>query len=100
MRLSVPLPMKRIIFALLALLGLVAQTAPVQARVCGVGSEQIGSIAVPRAQRQALTAQVLPSATPSTKVERQTRDCGPSVAERKRPVYLPAVQLGVDRSRE
>ncbi len=92
--------MKRIILAFLALLGLVAQTAPVQARVCGVGSEQIGSIVVPRAQRQALTAQVLPSAGPISKVERKERDCAPATSERKNPVYIPAVQLGVDRSRE
>ncbi|MFM5930175.1 MAG: hypothetical protein ACKOPQ_04635 [Novosphingobium sp.] len=92
--------MKRIVLALLALLGLVAQTAPVQARICGVGSEQIGAIAAPRTQRQALAAQIQPSPSPTAKVDRKDRDCQPVATERKRPVYIPAVQLGIDRARE
>ncbi|WP_310533369.1 hypothetical protein [Novosphingobium sp.] len=92
--------MKRIILAFLALMGLVAQGAPVQARMCGVGSEQVGAVSSVRVQRQALTAQVAPSAAAVAKPDRKDRDCTPAAAERKRPVYIPAVQLGSDRARE
>ncbi|MFM6933080.1 MAG: hypothetical protein ACKOUT_12645 [Novosphingobium sp.] len=92
--------MKRIVLAFLALLGLVAQSAPVQARMCGIGSEQVGAVSSVRAQRQALTAQVAPSAVAVAKPDRKDRDCAPAAAERKRPVYIPAVQLGSDRARE
>lgn len=92
--------MKRIVLAFLALLGLVAQSAPVQARMCGVGAEQVGAVTAVRAQRQALTAQVAPSAAAVAKPDRKDRDCTPSATERKRPVYIPAVQLGSDRARE
>lgn len=92
--------MKRIVLALLALLGLVAQSAPVQARLCGVGSEQIGAIAGPRAQGQALAAQAVPGAVAKVRPERRDRDCTSPQAERKRPVYIPSVQLRVDRALE
>ncbi|MCW1402691.1 hypothetical protein OKA06_10225 [Novosphingobium sp. MW5] len=90
--------MKRIVLAFLALLGLVAQSAPVQARMCGV--EQVGAVTAVRAQRQALTAQVAPSAAAVAKPDRKDRECTSTATERKRPVYIPAVQLGSDRARE
>ncbi|PLK26266.1 hypothetical protein [Novosphingobium sp. TH158] len=92
--------MKRIILAFLALLGLVAQTAPAQARICGIGSEQIGAVAGPRTQAQALAAQALPGVAAQVRPERRDRDCSFPQSSRKRPVYIPSVQLRVDRALE
>lgn len=91
--------MKRIILALLALLGLVAQSAPLQARMCGADSAQIGVMVAPRAQGQALGANTATTESAANKADKRERNCSAPV-ERRRPVYLPSVQLGSDRALE
>lgn len=90
--------MKRFVLALLALLGLVAQAAPVQARVCGVGAPQV--VLVDRGQGRALVAQATASEAPMAQADRAVRDCALPRADRKKPVYIPTVQLKADRARE
>ena len=90
--------MNRFILALLALLtGLAAQVAPAQARMCGVGEAEIGSIEVARGGSKAVARQVAaaeqPAAVPHR--ERDTR-----VRPPRPPVYIPSVQLGPDRALE
>lgn len=90
--------MKRYVLALLALLGLVAQAAPVQARVCGLGTAQV--VVVDRSQGRALAAQSVASEAPVAQGEKAVRDCAAPRADRKKPVYIPTVQLKADRARE
>jgi type IV secretory pathway TrbL component len=91
--------MKRIVLALLALLGLFAQGAPAQAGLCGVGIAQVGTVVAPRVQGQALAAQAVASEV-AAKPDRKERACRQPTTDRKRPVYIPSVQLGSDRARE
>lgn len=91
--------MKRIVLALLALLGLIAQSAPLQARICGADSAQIGVMATVRPQGQALGANTATGDAATTKPDRRERECS-QPSERKRPVYIPSVQLRVDRALE
>ena len=91
--------MKRIVLALLALLGLVAQGAPAQAGLCGMGVAQVGMVSGTRDQGQALAAQSVASEV-AAKPDRKERDCRQPTTDRKRPVYIPSVQLGSDRARE
>lgn len=92
--------MTRILLALLALLGFAVQVVPAEAAAnCGVGSAEIGALAITRSpvrkvsaqterfvapvSHQANLADVRHSARPST-------DAGP----------VPAVLTGIDRARE
>ncbi|MFM5894266.1 MAG: hypothetical protein ACKOQM_07530 [Novosphingobium sp.] len=92
--------MKRIVLALLALFGLIAQGAPAQAGLCGVGIAQVGTVSGSRTQGQALSAQSIPTDAVAAKPDKAARDCRQPLTDRKRPVYIPSVQLGSDRSHE
>lgn len=93
-------PMNRILLAFLALLGIVAQAAPVEARVVAPGTE-IG-IAAP-ARRQAAHVLVVravalaPSGVRAQQLAPARRAVLPGLAPR---VLVPAVRIGSDRSRE
>jgi len=95
--------MKRIVLALLALLGLVAQSAPLQARICGTGGSEIGAqvgvVIAARPQGQALGASTVAGDAAVSNLDQRTRECAQPV-ERRRPVYIPTVQLRVDRALE
>lgn len=91
--------MKRIVLALLALLGLVAHGAPAQAGACGIGIAQVGLVARPGVQGQALAARSLPTAT-IVQPRRVQRACGPTLAAQPVLAVLTPVQLGPDRAHE
>jgi hypothetical protein len=95
-----PRPMNRILLAFLALLGIVAQAAPVEARICGVGSAQIGAVDVSRSQARALSAQAETQEIPAVRIERRAAQCQKAPPSKKSPVYIPSVQMGIDRAYE
>jgi hypothetical protein len=91
--------MTRIMLAFLALLtGLVASGAPAAQRACPLNGMEVGAAATPSRgerveQRQGVAAQ---SEQPVW-AERRS-DCGQKPV--RKPVYIPSVQLGIDRARE
>lgn len=91
--------MKRIVLALLALLGLVAHGAPAQAGACGIGIAQVGLASEPGVQGQVLASRALPPAA-VVQPSRSEPACGPSLALVRPPVIVPTVQFGPDRARE
>jgi hypothetical protein len=90
--------MTRIMLAFLALLtGLVATGAPAATRVCQLSGTEVGSVAIPtpgerKAQRQGVAAQA-----PQPEWADRRTDCQKPI---RKPVYIPTVQLGVDRAHE
>ncbi|MET0587630.1 MAG: hypothetical protein ABWZ75_03830 [Novosphingobium sp.] len=90
--------MTRIMLAFLALLtGLVATGAPAAQRACPLNGMEVGAAATPaRAerteQRQGVTAR---SEQPAWA---ERRECGQKPP--RKPVYIPSVQLGIDRAHE
>ena len=91
--------MNRFILALLALLtGLAAQVAPAQARMCGVGVAEIGSVEVARGGSKAVARQVVASDLPAVSAPHRERDT--RVRPVRPAVYIPSVQLGSDRALE
>ena len=92
--------MKRILLAFLALLGIVAQAAPVSARVCGVGAAEVGSVGVPQAQYGAFAAVTESAQQQMVRREAPLPVLPMHAAARKKPVFIPSVQLGPDRALE
>jgi hypothetical protein len=91
--------MTRFLLTLLALLtGLTAASAPASARVCGSGGAEIGALEVPLgAVRVAIPGQQINGPRARQGAVALERNCRRST----RPtVYLPTVQLGVDRALE
>ena len=91
--------MNRLFLAFLALLGLAAQAAPVEARACGVGSAAVGTCLSSRveATRGEVRAEVraLPLALPDRAPP------GMAIAEfRAFGLIVPTVLIGPDRARE
>lgn len=94
-----PASMNRAFLALLALLtGLVAQVAPVQARIVGVGETEINSVAGARAGQHQTTTRPAAARPQVVRQDRQREQSRPAV--RRVPVYIPSVLLGVDRTLE
>ncbi|MBA3053878.1 MAG: hypothetical protein FP826_02860 [Sphingomonadales bacterium] len=92
--------MTRALLAFLALLGLVAQAAPAQARVCASGTP-IGIVAQTRAASLALAARTAAIVRPAF----TTGTCHrPALAEvfpvLQAQAVVPAVLIGVDRASE
>jgi hypothetical protein len=92
--------MIRLLLTLLALLtGLVAQTAPAQARMCGVSETEIGAVEGARSGSRTAAGQSSAIDAPVARQERRDREFA-----RVRPasirIYVPTVQLGIDRAHE
>jgi hypothetical protein len=90
--------MTRLLLTLLALLtGLTVQNVPAQARICGASESEIGAIeSSPGSEKVA--AQERGATAPRARREVQgRRSC---MRVRPQPVYIPTVQLGIDRARE
>ena len=92
--------MKRILFAFLALMGLVAQVSPVQARISGLRAAEVGAIASPRIYGQAIAAQSVASEAVVTQADRNPPKRALTVSSHKLLVFIPAAQLRVDRALE
>jgi len=91
--------MNRFLLALLALLGLATQTAPVEARACGVGNAAVGSCLAGAAVaiRGEVRAEVrtIPAGSVSFDPVRVIQSV--SLAEN---LVIPTVYIGSDRARE
>ena len=92
--------MTRILLAFLALLGLVAQAAPAEARVCGVGVTQVGMVAPARGISRALASRTADAAQPGPGAQPRHDGCSPAVPTKRPEVYVPTVQMGIDRAHE
>lgn len=92
--------MRRILLAFLALLGFAAQISPVQARVCGAGVAQVGVAAPLRGAARALTARTAIAAQSAIRAQPRVDGCGNSAPARQPQVYVPTVQMGIDRAHE
>ncbi len=91
--------MTRVFLALFALFGLIAQTAPAQARICGLGTE-IGVVAQPRGAARALVANPSGVGQPPARLEPRDKDCQRAAPPKRSQVYVPSVQMGIDRAYE
>lgn len=92
--------MRRILLAFLALLGLAAQVSPVQARVCGSGVAEIGVVTAPRGASRALAARTAIAAQGAIRTQPRVAGCGASAPAHRPQVYVPTVQMGIDRAHE
>lgn len=89
---------KRLLLTLLALLGLAAQLAPAQARVCAGAASEVGGIVLAAREDGAPTvgsSHVGPLVTPAAPPAR----AGLPLASYDAPVTLP-VLIGIDRARQ
>ena len=91
--------MTRFLLALLALMGLVAPTAPVEARVCRVSAE-IGVFAPASSAARALAARPAAIAAAPARGEPRLDRCGDGALPRRPQVFVPTVQLQSDRAAE
>ncbi len=91
--------MQRILLAFLALIGVIAQTAPAQAAMCRAGTE-IGAVTVARAPSNALAVPSAKAILPDTRTAARTSPCLDLPASKRPPVYIPSVQLQADRAHE
>lgn len=95
--------MTRILLAFLALLGLVAQTAPVGARVLGAETQigaGIGCVAQVRVASLALaarTAAAIQPVAPAARDDFARVEAAPALPAQ---IRVPAVLVGIDRSRQ
>jgi hypothetical protein len=92
--------MNRIFLAILALFaGLAAEASPVFARMAGSGDTEIGATENGRGAARPSAIQASPIEAPAARQERRDRE-----AMRVRParprIFIPSVQLGVDRALE
>jgi hypothetical protein len=89
--------MTRILLTLLALLtGLVAQTAPAQARMCLGREAEVGVVEAPRSGvRIVIRGSSIGAPAARRETGYHARSC---VKPLRTIVYLPTVQLGSDRS--
>lgn len=90
--------MNRIFLAILALFaGLAAEASPVFARMSGGGDTEIGAMESGRGAARPSAVQASPIEAPVVRQERRDRE-----AVRVRPasarIFIPSVQLGVDRA--
>lgn len=91
--------MTRFFLTLLALLtGLVAQDSPAQARVGGLSQTEIGAVHTAGAVAN-VSARGHSVAAPAPRGER-VPGVQPLPRRPGNPVFVPSVQLGVDRARE
>jgi hypothetical protein len=91
--------MTRLLLTLLALLtGLVAHTAPAQARMCLGSKAEVGAVEAPRSGTRVV---VRDASIGAPAAQRETGDCSRECAwPPEQIVYLPTVHLGVDRALE
>jgi hypothetical protein len=89
--------MKRILLAFLALLGIAAQVAPAQARMCGV---EIGAVNRAQTQARALAPAAVADVAQPQRHDRLEQRYTASRGCRSKPVYIPSVQIGPDRALE
>lgn len=92
--------MKRFILALLALLGLVAQAAPAQARVCGGSRTEVGAVVALGAPGQGLVAQEQACKTVSLRPVGDQANAAHQAFENASAPLTATVQLQADRARE
>jgi disulfide bond formation protein DsbB len=92
--------MKRMILALLALIGLVAQPATLQARGFGGGAAQVGTLAGVQVQAQKLAAHSEVSAQPKAEIAGQLSETLVSGIATTPTPLVATVFIKVDRSRE
>ncbi|MFC4295347.1 hypothetical protein ACFO0A_09810 [Novosphingobium tardum] len=89
--------MTRLLLGLLALLGLIAQAAPAEARITRAGATEIGASEVPGISRtvRARNAGVahFPSVTPATDVNSPALSRIAAFGS-----FSPTVRIGIDRS--
>lgn len=91
--------MTRLLLTLLALLtGLAAQVSPAQARICAGGETVIGAVEGAVASVR-VAVQASQTRGPVARREQYPRTC-PNLKAPRKPVYIPSVQLGSDRSRD
>ena len=91
--------MTRFLLALLALMGLAAQAAPVEARVCRATAE-IGVLAPARGVARALAARPVTIAAAPARGEPRLDRCSDGASARRPKVFVPTVQLQSDRAAE
>lgn len=92
--------MNRILLALLALFtGLVAPVAPVQARMGGAGSAEVGAVESLTLAAKACSAIAVANEPPACRIERCNKATGRVRPQRPR-VFIPTVQFGADRAFE
>lgn len=91
-------PMVRIMLALLALLGFAAQAVPAQARLCGTGGAEVGSVEASPAAVRAVVA-VRPEPLPATAFTAALAEIPRQLAGGS-PVSVLTVRLRIDRSHE
>ncbi|MFA7587066.1 MAG: hypothetical protein WCY11_12890 [Novosphingobium sp.] len=91
--------MIRFLLTLLAFVsGLAAMGPSAEARVCGLGGTEIGSVdTAAAAERIALRQQGIAAPQARNAQVRQQADCA---RPHQRLVYIPTVQFGPDRARE
>jgi hypothetical protein len=91
--------MTRFLLTLLALLtGLAAQVSPAQARVCGLGDVEIGAVEGSGSSAR-VAVQSSQVSGPVARIGQRGRSLSCSRTPRK-PVYIPSVQLRIDRAHE
>ncbi len=92
--------MNRIFLAILALFaGLAAEATPVFARMAGAGDTEIGVTETGRGSARPSAVQAAPLEAPIARQERRDRGAMPVRPARPR-IFIPSVQLGVDRALE
>lgn len=92
--------MTRFLLALLALLGFAVQVAPAEAAAnCGIGSAEIGALAVTRGPVCKAVAQVERFVAPPSRQAKYT-EVRLSAFPRTGAILVPAVLIGIDRARE
>ncbi len=91
--------MTRFLLALLALMGLAAQAAPAEARVCRASAE-IGVLAPARGVARALAARPAAIAAAPARSEPGFDRCAEGASPRRPQVFVPTVQLQSDRAAE
>jgi hypothetical protein len=89
---------KRLLVAFLALLGLAAQIAPAQARVCAGAASAVGEVMLAQQAEGAQAASELAGVRPETPAVQGCREAMP-LADYRVPASVP-VLTGIDRARE
>ncbi len=92
--------MNRFLLALIALLtGLVTQVSPAQARISGAEGVEIGAVVAGRSAARTSVSQPVAIDAPVTRQERRERSFSRGHPQRQ-SVYIPSVQLRIDRAHE
>lgn len=91
--------MTRIMLAFLALLtGLVATGAPAAQRACPLNGTEVGAAAIPSRGERTEQRQGVAARSDQPVWAEQRDECGQTRV--RKPVYIPTIQLGIDRARE